>query len=43
MITYYIIIHSDSLGLLAIWNKKGISVEYLDIKGQKPPIFHPQK
>lgn len=35
MIAYYIIIHSDSLGLLAIWNKEGISMEYLDIKGQK--------
>lgn len=35
--TYYIIIHSDSFNLLAAGNKEGISMEYLDIKGQKTP------
>lgn len=35
---YYIIIHSDSFNLLATGNKTGISMEYLDIKGQKTPI-----
>lgn len=35
MITHYNIIYSDSLGLSAIWNKEGISMEYWDIKGQK--------
>lgn len=37
VIAYAIIIHTDRLHLSAIWNKEGISLEYLDIKGQKTP------
>lgn len=36
-VSYYIIIHSDSFNVSATGNKEGISMEYLDIKGQKTP------
>lgn len=38
--TYYFTIHSDSFNLLATGNKEGISMEYLDIKGQKTPTSY---